>query len=564
MHIKRLKIDRYRGLEEFEWDPAPGINCLIGPGDAGKSTVLAAISLLLAPYHVSASNEFDYYQRKPEDGFEIYAVLGGFDEAELAKAQGGRIPAIRKWEDDQVHQIPDGGEPCLEVRVKGTPDLEVIHEIVEGLDPETRFPVAARRLTGLVRLYDWNRTGRDLRFTQGSLLERQIGRADLRPVIQKAVSGVDPQWPQDVADGLDKLKRLFEEQGLPKELFLGLTAQAGSSLSGSVSLLAGEDANQAVPLANWGLGTRQSAILAMASDLVEGEPIFVADEIESGLEPYRQRAAVSRIANLIGDSGQAFLTTHSPAVVQSLPDKLVWRMNPGASPFQFSGRSVKRLIRSDPEAFFAPLVIVCEGLTEMGLLSVFLPELVGINPEDGRVKLVDGNGQPASFATIRKFSEAGVSTACILDNESREKGRRERASDRCAASFVWRDVENIERAVSKWLPTEAIGSLIEVGAEARGLDVGQLVIQVNDRLPAPDRLETPLDLDDLLGVAHQGAADKEKLRDALYQAMLSGGGWFKTEEAGAMLADFLIEVGLPLRIKRQMQTFLREIRALIE
>jgi hypothetical protein len=49
MHIKRLVISRYRGIEALTWDPSLGVNCLIGPGDTGKSTVLSAIGLLLAP-----------------------------------------------------------------------------------------------------------------------------------------------------------------------------------------------------------------------------------------------------------------------------------------------------------------------------------------------------------------------------------------------------------------------------------------------------------------------------------------------------------------------------------
>ncbi|MET3233307.1 UNVERIFIED_ORG: putative ATP-dependent endonuclease of OLD family [Burkholderia sp. 1263] len=45
--IRKIEIRNFRGIRELDWFPAPGINCLIGPGDAGKSTVLDAIDLCL-------------------------------------------------------------------------------------------------------------------------------------------------------------------------------------------------------------------------------------------------------------------------------------------------------------------------------------------------------------------------------------------------------------------------------------------------------------------------------------------------------------------------------------
>lgn len=92
MFIRRITIQRYRGIERLEWQPVAGVNCLIGPADAGKTTVLGAISLLLAP--VTAASEFDYYRRKTRDGFEIRGVLGGIEEKVLATM---RLPPLRGW-----------------------------------------------------------------------------------------------------------------------------------------------------------------------------------------------------------------------------------------------------------------------------------------------------------------------------------------------------------------------------------------------------------------------------------------------------------------------------------
>jgi putative ATP-dependent endonuclease of the OLD family len=47
--IARLTIERFRGVASFTWQPAKGTNIVLGGGDAGKTTILDAIALLLNP-----------------------------------------------------------------------------------------------------------------------------------------------------------------------------------------------------------------------------------------------------------------------------------------------------------------------------------------------------------------------------------------------------------------------------------------------------------------------------------------------------------------------------------
>jgi hypothetical protein len=41
--IRKIEIQNFRGIKELVWLPSAGINCLIGPGDSGKSSILDAI-----------------------------------------------------------------------------------------------------------------------------------------------------------------------------------------------------------------------------------------------------------------------------------------------------------------------------------------------------------------------------------------------------------------------------------------------------------------------------------------------------------------------------------------
>jgi putative ATP-dependent endonuclease of the OLD family len=45
--IRRIIIANFRCIKQLTWVPSPGVNCLIGPGDSGKSTILDAIDYCL-------------------------------------------------------------------------------------------------------------------------------------------------------------------------------------------------------------------------------------------------------------------------------------------------------------------------------------------------------------------------------------------------------------------------------------------------------------------------------------------------------------------------------------
>ncbi|WP_241655817.1 AAA family ATPase [Klebsiella michiganensis] len=43
--IRHISIQNFRSIRQAEWFPGSGLNCLIGPGDSGKSTFIDAIDL---------------------------------------------------------------------------------------------------------------------------------------------------------------------------------------------------------------------------------------------------------------------------------------------------------------------------------------------------------------------------------------------------------------------------------------------------------------------------------------------------------------------------------------
>ncbi|NBJ09485.1 AAA family ATPase [Microvirga sp. SYSU G3D207] len=554
MHIRRLTIRNYRGLSDFTWDPKPGVNCLIGPGDSGKSTVLAAISLLLAPYPAGPCSEFDYYGRRVGNGFEITAVINVPDPRLLATDRFP--PLLQGWRNGEVTPLPDedGAEPVIVVRVRGTPDMEALHEIVPPTEAVEcpPFSVALRRRFALARLSGEDRAPRDLRVGPGSLLDKYLGRTDFRPALHQAVAVASRslELPTSVQEGVASMAALFERANLPTDLHLGIVPPAGgTTLPGMVTLLHGADPAEAIPIALSGTGTRHLALLELSSALALEQPVIVVDEPERGLEPYRQRLAAERIVELSGERGHAFLTTHAPAVLSRMPAGSVWRMGPSTEIVALDSPDLHKVLATDPEALLCPLPVFCEGPTEIGLLSVVLPPLLGGSLDRLGIHLIDGRGQPQVFGRVEAFAAAGLRCAAFLDNEAAFPEKRARLSAGCHL-FVWEDACNIEEAVAQWLPEERLVDVPAWAAEARDGRERSYVDQVRGRFSQPAG-RTIGELIDEFGA--------RAVRQAL-AACMSNNTWFKTVDAGRLLGQRLLDVGLPEAIRRQVEPFAAALR----
>jgi putative ATP-dependent endonuclease of the OLD family len=554
MQIRLLTIQRYRGIETFTWKPNAGINCLIGPGDTFKSTVLAAISLLLAPYPLGACAEFDYYRRRISDGFEIEAYIGNLDLQALGTEQ--RLPHLFGWQNDSPAPLPEGGaEPVLRCRMRGNPDLELVYELPwDSSEQPPTFSAGLRRKLMLARLAGEERAARDLRLGTGSLLDRHLKTADMRAPVHGAIASATAamEIPAPAEAALTEIRDTFRTAGLPTDLHLGLVPTQGAALVGMVALASGPTPTEAIPIANAGTGTRQMALLHLSAALAGTAPILVIDEPERGLEPYRQRSIGKKIAELAGDAGQAFLTTHAPAILQSLPADSVWRMRHGQVPLRFDGQPLTRLFRDDPDAFFALVPILCEGATEVGLLDELLQPMLARDLDGCGLRFVDGVGQPNVLDILDAFIAAGITCGAFLDNENTHTGRRTRITAQCT-SLIWEGATNIEDAVCKWLPRAGLFALIPDAAQATDIESRYLEDQIYQYIPASDRLAGPRDL-------ATAQYPEQILRDAFYVTMTSRS-WFKSREGGRILARALNRVGMPVEIRRQFDDFGTRLRA---
>ena len=74
--IRLIEIENFRGISSLSWIPSPGLNCLIGPGDSGKSTILDAVDLCLGARRSIQFSDADFHRANTDKPMEIRITLG--------------------------------------------------------------------------------------------------------------------------------------------------------------------------------------------------------------------------------------------------------------------------------------------------------------------------------------------------------------------------------------------------------------------------------------------------------------------------------------------------------
>ena len=562
VQILRIELQRFRRFEHFKWHPRPGINCLIGPGDAGKTTVLEAIGRALSPAPAGPASEHDYYRRKTEDGFELELVLGKLSDELLGAF---RPPALWGWQGPRGEMLDApvmDAEPVMRLLVHGTADLETEHRLLLPNGEEINFSADKRRLLGLCRVGEMRGSSREFRMARGSLLERTLGREDIRGAAARAVrdASVDLQLPEEVNDRLIDLQGKLEHEGVTAEaLALELLSPPGQSLLGLLGLAAGTS-GEAIPLAFSGQGAQRIASFVLATHLQSDPPLLLMDEVEYGLEPYRRRLLIQRIRERLDSEGQAFLTTHSSTVLAELHPPELSRLfvprdgtAPRMSPLP---EALQKVGQRDPEALICRLPIVCEGNTEIEMLLVLLGKLAKADRRDLAamgVRLVDGQGQPQAFSVIEGFRQAEFPVGAFLDREFAHVGRREALPKAGLAVLgMFSSGASTEHALASSLDSSLLDELLEVGSDVYGRIGDGRRNQLNIALGKPGEL-APSAL-----VRQHGL---EKVRQAVGDVAHKSD-WFKPRDHSRALARWLADGRLPERMEDDLRDFYVNLKLL--
>ena len=78
--IRRVEVRHFRGVREAVWAPLPGLNAIIGAGDTGKSTLLDAIELALAPRRNLNFSDADFWRLDVTKPIDVRVTIGELPE----------------------------------------------------------------------------------------------------------------------------------------------------------------------------------------------------------------------------------------------------------------------------------------------------------------------------------------------------------------------------------------------------------------------------------------------------------------------------------------------------
>ena len=565
--IYKLTIERFRGIKFMSWKPARGVNLILGGGDVGKTTILDAICLLLSPTNSASVLDSDYNLRDEGAGFSIEVVM--------ALPSGGGINQLTKpswpwnWngQDAVIPSHDEGSEPPGEevyvLRVRGTADLELIYEIVQPSGMTETLPVSFRRAIGLVRLSGDDRNDRDLRIVQGSALDRLLTDKGLRSRMasQLAKSDVRSELSDDARKALSDLDNAFRKRKLPDDLDIAVTGGQGPSIASLVGLTAKRETVQ-LPLSSWGAGTRRLSALAIAEQIHGGNPITVVDEVERGLEPYRQRILMVQMQDA---ASQAFITTHSPAAISAAGNASLWYMDQTGRVGKLTGRKVAALQAADPDAFLARLTVVAEGITEVGFVRSLLTKALESDLHHHGFHVSDGGGHDTTIELLEALSEGGMQFGGFADNEMNKHPARWSAVRGRLGSLLFRwAAGDIESNIVDALADDKIEAFIADPEDEKTvyrLQTLAMRLKVDSKDFPSIMAMAGADLKRLIkeaagGTVPDGTPDTEK---KCYRKQSQT--WFKTERGGRELGAKLFSLGVWPALKLQLLPFCNAVRA---
>lgn len=536
--VRRVEIKNFRGVKQLTWHPSPGFNCLIGPGDVGKTTILDAIDLCIGARRNAVFADSDFFNLDVSNSIEISLVLGLLDDSLMNLDSYGEFLCgfnadTKKIEEEPAHGI----ETVLCLQLKVQQDLEPIWTLqsprstVKGIERNLKWVDRER----IAPLRIGSTADTHLAWRRGSILNRLSEETpNASAALTSAARDARTNFGDDAGLQLQDALTLVDKTAAANGVSVGagskamLDAHTVSFGSGSIAL----HTEKGVPIKGMGTGSKRLLIAGLQKEASENNSITLIDEVEIGLEPHRIIRFLKSLGSKNNDSNmQVFATSHSPTVLQELSYSQVFlvrnssieqKTNILAIPEDAQGA-----LRASSPSFLAKSVIVCEGKTEIGFvrgLDQFRVEEKDRNSIDatGTALLDCGGGSPSrAFQKARIFQDLGFRVAVFIDNDVViPESESKQFIGNGGKLFHWQEGQSIEDAIFFSATNKVIHSILEAAETINDCDPDLLY----SRLSSVS--EGKLTFDDAKDAAYGEFLDEE---DIAFIAKAAGGkkGWFK-------------------------------------
>lgn len=428
MQIIYLKINNFRGIKHLECYFNKPLVCLVGRGDSGKTTILEAISYVLSGSRNIDFYDNDFYNADINNSIEIEVAVKDFPTEFLQEEKFGLY--IRKFDGKSISDVITEGENIeenivLSINLKVDSSLEPIWRVITHRpqqEPKIIYWSDRVKIRAFM-LNDYQ--DRHFSWAKGSPLQAWLQQYDTEISSNNAIVQAIREVKRQIDNiSFDHLRNI--EEDLIKEVALfGLNLVSAKTtidfkdIAIKEGRLCFHDNN--IPFRLKGKGSKRLLSIAIQRLLVKKGAIAIIDEIEQGLEPDRVKQLIRALKN--NNSGQIFLSTHSPSVIEELPCEdinLVNKKEDSEHSISFCSSSQQGIIRSCPAALYAEKIIVCEGATEVGLcraIDRYMQQENSVGFSAKNAFYIDANGQSRvrEKAEMLKSFQKNVSVLCDSD-----------------------------------------------------------------------------------------------------------------------------------------------------
>lgn len=431
--IHQLKINHFRGIKQFEQCFGDtNLIVLIGRGDSGKSTILKAISLVLSPAWNNTFADTDFYNLDTTKPIEIEVSLRCVPDKLLSDAKYGLykrllvngkiIDEISKSGEEPFAQEED----ILTIKLVVDDTLQPKWYVVNDREQDNiEISHRDRALLDMFMIADYA----DNHFSYNKLSPLYVllkKGLDAPDTIEKKLVDVVRQAYQSIASNVsfqefEKVATEIKQEALNlgiefDDLKTSLEYKGNAYTESNITLHDGQNR----PLGMYGKGSKRLLSMAIQLALAKTGGIVLIDEIEQGLEPDRIRTIIKKLSQVA--PGQVIITTHSRDVVVESKSETIYLMSKEAnSLYQFESE-LQGLLRSQPEAFFARRVILCEGATEYGIIRAldhYLQREGKLGLSARSIAVVDSKGGDNFYRYAIWLSTKGFDVITFNDDDNK-------------------------------------------------------------------------------------------------------------------------------------------------
>lgn len=456
--IDSIRVAGFRGIKNLEVS-LPRITVLIGPNNAGKTSLINALQLSLGDYSRYLSEEDFYIAPDEKRVSEIIVDV----RIVPADANGGRVANFEiEWQTEFGDKIQSeaNGNQFVAVRTRSEQNItkggfDTNRTILETWPPFENWATIKVKGTKL---------GSRLQSLPLISMEAQRDiHQDLRDrssFIGKILASVEYD-KNDILELESQIKRVNEEAVNKSKELKGLKSHleklnqsiggAGGAevtpfpkkirdLSKNFSVYFGETDTNSFSMEYHGMGTRSWASMLTTKSFVEilsdrhaaeSEPLFpilTAEEPEAHLHPNAQKTLYRQLSDT---NGQLILSTHSPflaAMADLYEIRSLVKTQNGIVVHQISHELsnedkkvvAREVLAKRGELLFAKCILLCEGVTEEQVLPAMLEIYLNNSPWNIGISCVSVGGKNYS-PFVGLASSFGIPTCILSDNDGNTK-----------------------------------------------------------------------------------------------------------------------------------------------